>query len=476
MSKSEKKSGDTFVDNTTIRENVVVDDCRHVVNSMLSGKSPFEERILTKFAGDEVEKLCRNSDLISEDAEGRITRFDRKELFKGHILGKGGYSTVSEITGVKFLNLDSGEGDTKNFGKVLLTSMSRRYSFKCPLSPDSQDKTKVSSAPSDKIDDMNCDQILDWEEDDMTNQVHDRKLIAKHCMRGGKARYAFKMLHSSYHSNPKQHFNGIIDLAVEARFLAFVRHPHIVRMRAMSLGDPYKSGFFIILDRLYDTLAVRTRTWAAEKKRNKKLIRKFRGGTEANNLLWNSRLIVMYDIASALSYLHSMSVIYRDLKPENLGFDIKGRIKLFDFGLAAELRPENMLDDGTYKIPKGGTLRYMSPEVAKKQPCNCSADVYSLGVLLWFVLALETPFKGFTVEKHWKLVVQENYRPKIPSSWSSEIKSLIENSWSVNIQKRPTSQKMCEILSGVIGKFLYPTKNRNELGNYSVSSTCSSRT
>ena len=47
-------------------------------------------------------------------------------------------------------------------------------------------------------------------------------------------------------------------------------------------------------------------------------------------------------------------------KPENLGFDIRGRIKLFDFGLAVELRPEDMLEDGTYKLPKGGTLRYMS--------------------------------------------------------------------------------------------------------------------
>ena len=70
-------------------------------------------------------------------------------------------------------------------------------------------------------------------------------------------------------------------------------------------------------------------------------------------------------------------------KPENLGFDLKGRIKLFDFDLAVKLRSQDMLNNGTYNIPQGGTRRYMSLEIANKKPCNCSADIYSFGILFW---------------------------------------------------------------------------------------------
>lgn len=157
-------------------------------------------------------------------------------------------------------------------------------------------------------------------------------------------------------------------------------------------------------------------------------------------------------------------------KPENLGFDIKGRIKLFDFGLAIELRSADMLKNGTYNIPKGGTLRYMAPEVAKKQSCNCSADVYSYGIMLWSVLALEIPFKDFTVEKHANMVVRQNYRPKIPSIWHSDLKSLLPKCWSENIAKRPTFADIEDTLDGLTSDFFHSKSSADGLGDFSFSS------
>jgi len=85
-----------------------------------------------------------------------------------------------------------------------------------------------------------------------------------------------------------------------------------------------------------------------------------------------------HELLLALEYIHDAGVVHRDLKPANILFDLSGRPRVADFGIA---QPE----DATSLTKTGqlvGTLGYMAPEVQSAGPATPRADVYSLGVLL----------------------------------------------------------------------------------------------
>ena len=131
----------------------------------------------------------------------------------------------------------------------------------------------------------------------------------------------------------------------------------------------------------------------------------------------------------AYEFLHR--IMYRDLKPENAGFDVRGNVKLFDFGLAKELQPKDQIGKDQFNASgRTGTRRYMSPEVALCKPYGKPADVYSFAILFWEILALEQPFKTYGYEKHAKDVVQKGKRPQIVKEWPTFIKAIIRESWA----------------------------------------------
>jgi len=106
---------------------------------------------------------------------------------------------------------------------------------------------------------------------------------------------------------------GVMDLAIETRFLAVVRHPNIIKMRAISSINPSQKHYFILLDRLYDTLTDRITAWKKKKAAMQGLqkIRDLKG--DKKKRLFLDRLIVAYDLCSALNYLHRLNIVYRDL-------------------------------------------------------------------------------------------------------------------------------------------------------------------
>jgi serine/threonine protein kinase len=134
--------------------------------------------------------------------------------------------------------------------------------------------------------------------------IQDRNYISLNYLRNNEARYAIKSLSPSLMNDPERFVAGIIDLVIETKFLSIIRHPNIVKMRAISSFSPFSIGYFIVLDRLYDTMTVRLQAWKNKKRKisGSAKVRDLRG--EKKKELWVDRLIVSYDLCMALKYLH----------------------------------------------------------------------------------------------------------------------------------------------------------------------------
>ena len=141
-------------------------------------------------------------------------------------------------------------------------------------------------------------------------------------------------------------------------------------------------------------------------------------------------------------------IIYRDLKPDNIGVDIRGTVKLFDFGLCRELQDA----DGFEMTGLTGTRRYMAPEVILCQDYDLKADVYSFGILFWEVAALAQPFRTYNVDQHFRKVVVKGKRPAIyPAAWlPPNMRLLMYSCWTKESIKRPTFRQITARLQGEI--------------------------
>ena len=97
---------------------------------------------------------------------------------------------------------------------------------------------------------------------------------------------------------------------------------------------------------------------------------------------------VIRQVCQALDAAHSVGVIHRDLKPQNIMQDGSGRILVMDFGLARTLQGDGMTQTGALV----GTMEYMSPEQALGQELDQRSDIFALGLILYEMLTGKMPF------------------------------------------------------------------------------------
>ena len=117
---------------------------------------------------------------------------------------------------------------------------------------------------------------------------------------------------------------------------------------------------------------------------------KKRGDFLPEEQIWKLFLPIM----RVAAYLHDKGIIHRDFKALNVFLAANKEIKVGDFGVGRIMSADTLMVDTMY-----GTPLYLSPELCKNEPYNAKTDIWSCGVLLFELCALDTPFPGnlFTV-------------------------------------------------------------------------------
>ena len=212
----------------------------------------------------------------------------------------------------------------------------------------------------------------------MAEQVFsDRYKIVRHLARGGMAEVyvahdqlldrpvALKVLFPEFAAN----HSFVERFRREARAAANLNHPNIVAV--YDWGEEGQT-YFIVMEYIEGSTI-------------RELILKHR------RLSPKQAAAVGAEIASALAFAHKNGVIHRDVKPGNVIISDAGHVKVMDFGIARAGDPQdNLTQTGAVM----GTATYFSPEQAQGKPLDGRSDLYSLGVVLYEVVAGTPPFTG----------------------------------------------------------------------------------
>ena len=238
-----------------------------------------------------------------------------------------------------------------------------------------------------------------------------------------------------------------MDLITEAHILMHTDHPHIISMTGMSgyrLGDSYgmADGYFLVLEIMETTLMDTLKEWRKEVEFSKVKRRQLLSRDAMENRL----VQIALPITSAAVYLHQHDVCLRDLKPENVGFDAHGNLKLFDFGLA---RLIHQLDEGEM----AGSVCYMAPEVLLETGTCLKSDVYSLAMMIWELVTLELPMVQFqTLAQVQARVGKGHWRPPLTNVHIRPLRNVIKNGWCHKVSDRLSSKEMQAQLRQVCGR------------------------
>ncbi len=358
--------------------------------------------------------------------EGLLTRGKADECLRTHseAAGKGERSSMTDIVVSKgvdparlsltLLTLKSVSlrcGKCRKRHKAKNITLDAVYACKrCGGPLEAEDVVPSGSGPIRKMEDPSPPEVIEARQD--PKRVFGKYVLLRELGRGGYAivyqawdtmlaqHVALKLIRGEEDGLTEAPKAGEAEILREARLAARLQHPNIVRVWEVGTqGDRH----FLSMEYIEGKSLARTL------KGEGKGTRMPRFYSDVKRLL-----VILRDVARALDHAHSQRppVVHRDVKPQNVLVDTKGRACLVDFGLAREVRPGagRLTITGITK----GTPCYMAPEQALGHHAEIDAktDVWALGAMLYEYLAGRPPFDGPTERDILNQVVHEE--PKRP--------------------------------------------------------------
>jgi serine/threonine protein kinase len=249
-----------------------------------------------------VEDRVNGSHVFDSTAEAKIPKFEMHEMRLGRILGRGGFCVVTEIDKVTIPGISS---KGSSIGSNSFTACFRK-------SPSVlEDDPELFNNPGSDYNQVTIDKkaVTNGFPRDALSRVSIAQLARKRLRKGG--RFALKRVAPELaSSNKTTYLKGIVDLAIEAKFLSALDHPNIISLCGIS---KHGACDFIIVEKLHDTLSRRFKDWMKIDRQCKGITGVFAGSRRKVQELYESRISVAYDIAKVTDYLHSRNIVFRDL-------------------------------------------------------------------------------------------------------------------------------------------------------------------